>query len=97
MDPCWNKCSYFLFIYLNSVTSSKSNTYQRQVGHVNLFTLRHEPGRLCHVMNGHRGPVSALSLDYDDKGFFSAGWDGEAIVRHFQNAIIKISNFDLLL
>ena len=31
-------------------------------------------------MNGHRGPVSALALDYDDKGFFSAGWDGEAIV-----------------
>ena len=31
-------------------------------------------------MNGHRGPVSALSLDYDDKGFFSAGWDGEAVV-----------------
>ena len=47
---------------------------------MNLFTLRHEPGRLCHVMNGHRGPVSALALDYDDKGFFSAGWDGEAIV-----------------
>ena len=31
-------------------------------------------------MNGHRGPVSALALDYDEKGFFSAGWDGEAIV-----------------
>lgn len=48
-------------------------------GHVNLFTVRHEPGRLCHVMNGHRGPVSALSLDHDEKGYFSAGWDGEAI------------------
>jgi hypothetical protein len=32
-------------------------------------------------MNGHRGPVSALALDYDEKSFFSAGWDGEAIVR----------------
>lgn len=53
-----------------------------QSGHVNLFTVRHEPGRLCHVMNGHRGPVSALSLDHDEKGYFSAGWDGEAIVSH---------------
>jgi len=48
-------------------------------GHINLFTVRHDPGRLCHVMNGHRGPVSALSLDHDEKGYFSAGWDGEAI------------------
>ncbi|RPD66163.1 WD40 repeat-like protein [Lentinus tigrinus ALCF2SS1-7] len=48
-------------------------------GHVSLHTVRHAPGRLCHVMRGHRGPVSALSLQHDEKGFFSAGWDGEAI------------------
>ncbi|KAG5645249.1 hypothetical protein DXG03_006666 [Asterophora parasitica] len=48
-------------------------------GQINLFTTRHEPGKLCYVMNGHRGPVSALSMDHDEKGFFSAGWDGEAI------------------
>ncbi|KAF8350650.1 WD40 repeat-like protein [Amanita rubescens] len=61
-------------------------------GNINLFTVRHDPGRLIHVMNGHRGPVSALSIDTDEKGFFSAGWDGEVIqwdlntgqtVRHF--------------
>ncbi|KAF8636512.1 hypothetical protein AX17_003326 [Amanita inopinata Kibby_2008] len=61
-------------------------------GAVNLFTVRHDPGRLIHVMNGHRGPISALAMDADEKGFFSAGWDGEAIqwdlntgqdVRHF--------------
>ena len=32
-------------------------------------------------MQGHRGPVSGLSIDHDEKGFFSASWDGEAIVR----------------
>ncbi|KZT09505.1 WD40 repeat-like protein [Laetiporus sulphureus 93-53] len=49
-------------------------------GTINLFTVRHEPGRLCHVMRGHRGrPVSALALSYDETGFFSAGWDGEAL------------------
>ncbi|KAJ6539098.1 WD40-repeat-containing domain protein [Mycena capillaripes] len=49
------------------------------VGHINLFTTRHDPGRCCHVMSGHRGrPVSALALDHDEKGFYSAGWDGEA-------------------
>ncbi|KAG1905805.1 WD40 repeat-like protein [Suillus fuscotomentosus] len=48
-------------------------------GHINLFTVRHDPGRLVHVLaNGHRGPISALSIDHDEKGFFSAGWDGEA-------------------
>ncbi|KAI0065390.1 WD40 repeat-like protein [Artomyces pyxidatus] len=48
-------------------------------GHINLFTIRHEPGRLFHTMQGHRGPVSALSLQHDEQGFFSAGWDGHAL------------------
>lgn len=51
-----------------------------QQGHINLFTVRHDPGQLCYVMYGHRGPVSSLSMQYDEKGFFSAGWDGEALV-----------------
>ncbi|KAH9996793.1 WD40-repeat-containing domain protein [Russula vinacea] len=49
------------------------------IGKINLFTVRHEPGRLFHVMHEHRGPVSALSLQHDERGFFSAGWDGQAI------------------
>ncbi|KAF8197442.1 WD40-repeat-containing domain protein [Pholiota molesta] len=57
-----------------------AGTIIAQAGYINLFTLRHEPGRLCHVMNTHhRSPISALCLDYDEKGFFSAGWDGVAI------------------
>ncbi|KAI0273745.1 WD40-repeat-containing domain protein [Gloeopeniophorella convolvens] len=48
-------------------------------GQINLFTVRHEPGRLFHMMQGHRGPVSALSLQHDERGFFSAGWDGQAL------------------
>jgi WD40 repeat protein len=52
-----------------------------QTGQINLFTVRHEPGRLFHVMQGHRGPVSALALQHDERGFFSAGWDGQALVR----------------
>ncbi len=31
-------------------------------------------------MPAHRGPVSALALAHDEKSFFSAGWDGEALV-----------------
>ncbi|KAJ7688483.1 WD40-repeat-containing domain protein [Mycena rosella] len=50
------------------------------VGHISLFTTRHEPGRCIHVMTGHRGrPVAALAMDHDEKGFYSAGWDGDAI------------------
>ncbi|KAN0077083.1 WD40-repeat-containing domain protein [Tylopilus felleus] len=48
-------------------------------GHINLFTVRHDPGRLASVLQGHRGPVSGLSIDHDEKGFFSASWDGDAI------------------
>ncbi|KAL1944457.1 hypothetical protein VTO73DRAFT_2887 [Trametes versicolor] len=57
-------------------------------GHVSLFTVRHSPGRLCHVMPGHRGPVSALALAHDEKSFFSAGWDGEAIHWDLNNGQI---------
>ncbi|KAF9013876.1 WD40-repeat-containing domain protein [Cyathus striatus] len=61
-------------------------------GHINLFTLRHEPGRLVHVMNKHKGPVSSLCLDYDEKGFFSAGWDGEALQWDLNNGQV-VRNF----
>lgn len=61
-------------------------------GHINLFTIRHDPGNLCHVMNGHRGPVSSLAMDYQEKGFFSAGWDGEAIQWDLNNGQV-VRNF----
>ncbi|KAI0748149.1 WD40 repeat-like protein [Daedaleopsis nitida] len=57
-------------------------------GHVGLYTVRHSPGHLCHVMRGHRGPVSALALQHDEKGFFSAGWDGEAIHWDLNTGVI---------
>lgn len=31
-------------------------------------------------MQGRRSPVSALALDHDERAFYSAGWDGDAIV-----------------
>ncbi|KAG6814390.1 hypothetical protein H0H92_010976 [Tricholoma furcatifolium] len=55
------------------------------VGHINLFTTRHDPGRVFCTMSGHRGPVSALSISHDEKGFFSAGWDGDAIQWDLNN------------
>ncbi|KAF5377017.1 hypothetical protein D9757_007716 [Collybiopsis confluens] len=48
-------------------------------GPINLFTVRHEPGRLIHTLVGHRDLVSALTLDHDENSLFSASWDGEAI------------------
>jgi transcriptional activator SPT8 len=48
---------------------------------VNLFTIRHDPGQVVHSLSGHLGPVSALAMLPGEKGFISAGWDGEALVR----------------
>ncbi len=42
-------------------------------------------------MSGHRGPVSALSLDHDEKGFFSAGWDGDALVSYLHGRNLEYS------
>ncbi|KAF8522259.1 WD40 repeat-like protein [Hysterangium stoloniferum] len=50
-----------------------------QIGSVNLFTVRHDPGRVVHSLSGHIGPVSAMTLLHGEKGFISAGWDGEAV------------------
>ncbi|TFL07476.1 WD40-repeat-containing domain protein [Pterulicium gracile] len=50
-------------------------------GTINLFTVRHEAGRLCHVFDaGHHGqPISSMCLDHNEMKFFSGGWDGDAI------------------
>ncbi|KAF8580866.1 WD40 repeat-like protein [Ramaria rubella] len=48
-------------------------------GSINLFTIRHDPGRVVHSLSGHLGPVSALAMLPGEKGFISAGWDGEAL------------------
>ncbi|GJJ12113.1 hypothetical protein Clacol_006354 [Clathrus columnatus] len=48
-------------------------------GSINLFTIRHDPGQVVHSMAGHLGPVSAMTMTYDEQGFISAGWDGNAI------------------
>ncbi|KAF8328886.1 WD40-repeat-containing domain protein [Cantharellus anzutake] len=48
-------------------------------GNINLFTIRHETGRIHHVLRGHSGPVSSLSLSNDEMSLFSAGWDSNAL------------------
>jgi transcriptional activator SPT8 len=68
--------------YLAGCTHLICDSSNLQTGQINLFTVRHEPGSLFHVMQGHRGPVSALSLQHDERGFFSAGWDGQVLVRN---------------
>ncbi|KAF8710528.1 WD40 repeat-like protein, partial [Rhizoctonia solani] len=48
-------------------------------GNINLFTVRHDPGRLHFVLRGHKGPTSGLALSADEKKVYSAGWDGHAL------------------
>ena len=44
-----------------------------------------------YVMRGHNGrPVSGLSLQHDEMGFFSAGWDGFALVRRLERKVCTI-------
>jgi WD40 repeat protein len=44
-------------------------------GNINLYTLRHEPGQLRHVLRRHTSAVSALALTNDDTELISGGWD----------------------
>ncbi|KAG8710651.1 Transcription factor spt8, partial [Ceratobasidium sp. 395] len=36
-------------------------------GNINLFTIRHDPGRVHFVLRGHKGPTSGLALSADEK------------------------------
>ncbi|KZO95406.1 WD40 repeat-like protein [Calocera viscosa TUFC12733] len=63
-------------------------------GHVNLFSIRHDPGNIHHVFKGHvNSPVSCLAMAHDEKSFYSGGWDHQTfqwdlntgqIIRPFQ-------------
>lgn len=44
-------------------------------GNINLYSLRHEPGQLRHVLRKHTSAVSALVLTNDDTELISGGWD----------------------
>ncbi|KIJ44025.1 hypothetical protein M422DRAFT_208260 [Sphaerobolus stellatus SS14] len=49
-------------------------------GNINLFTVRHDPGRVVHTLTGgHTRPVSSMTMLHGEKGFISAGWDGNAV------------------
>ncbi|KZV86553.1 WD40 repeat-like protein [Exidia glandulosa HHB12029] len=48
-------------------------------GKISLFTIRHDPGRVVHVIQGHQKAVSAMCLAPDEKGAYSASWDNLAI------------------
>ncbi|KAG9125572.1 Transcription factor spt8, partial [Ceratobasidium sp. 392] len=48
-------------------------------GNINLFTIRHDPGRVHFVLRGHKGPTSGLALSADEKKVYSAGQDGHAL------------------
>lgn len=45
-------------------------------GPINLYSLRHQPGRLIHSLKGHSSVVSALQLLPGDKSLLSGSWDG---------------------
>ena len=47
-----------------------------QSGPINMYTLRHDPGRLVHTLRGHRSVVSSMAVLPDEKGLMSGSWDG---------------------
>jgi transcriptional activator SPT8 len=45
--------------------------------------VRHAPGRIVHALKSHTGPVSALVLLPDERGFISGSWDKTVKVSGF--------------
>lgn len=48
-----------------------------ETGHINLTTLRHDPGRTHHTITAHTKSVSCLALQPDELGFLSGAADGD--------------------
>ncbi len=44
-------------------------------GAINLFTIRHEEGKIAHVLKGHSSPVSVLLLTQQEEHVVSGSWD----------------------
>ncbi|KAJ3276204.1 Transcription factor spt8 [Terramyces sp. JEL0728] len=55
-----------------------------QTGNINLYTVRHEEGKLQHVLRGHKNVVSALKIAPDEQSLLSGSWD----------KLIKLWNLD---
>jgi transcriptional activator SPT8 len=51
-----------------------------QTGEINLYTVRHEPGKVHYTFAEHHAAVSALALSSDEKSVFSGSHDGHALV-----------------
>ncbi|KAG8743570.1 Transcription factor spt8 [Ceratobasidium sp. 414] len=54
-------------------------------GNINLFTIRHDPGRVHFVLRGHKGPTSGLALSADEKKSFHTA--------HFAHSADLVSAF----
>ncbi|KAJ3324464.1 Transcription factor spt8 [Boothiomyces sp. JEL0866] len=46
-----------------------------QTGNINLWTVRHEEGKLQHVLKGHKNVVSALKIAPEERSLVSGSWD----------------------
>ena len=60
-----------------------SSISEIQAGHINLTTLRHDPGKIVHVFDTpdrHSKPVSQLLLTSDEQHMISGGWDNHVKV-----------------
>ena len=58
------------------------NDPDTQSGGINLQTVRHQEGKVLHVLKKHTSAVSVLQLGYDEKFVLSGGWDRQVHVFH---------------
>lgn len=90
MGACGHGGSFHYRLYVLVIQAN----FFAQKGHVNLFTVRHDPGQFITALYGHRGPVSSLAVQHDEMGFFSAGWDGDVYVSpRFLPGILRHSSY----
>jgi transcriptional activator SPT8 len=44
-------------------------------GCINLYSVRHDEGKVIHRLKGHKSAVSVLTLTHDEKSLLSGSWD----------------------
>ncbi|KAJ3303702.1 Transcription factor spt8 [Kappamyces sp. JEL0829] len=73
-------------------------------GSINLWSVRHEEGKLQHVIRGHRSTVSCLSIGLDERSCMSGSWDKTvklwsldtgAVINEYKHHISQITSISL--
>lgn len=72
-------------------------------GNIHLYSIRHEEGKLLHILRGHKSPVSTMKISPNEKGLITGSWDKSikswnmdigTVIRTFSDPTSQITSLE---